>query len=109
MTYLHKSSGAEAGASVEPVIVAQLVDLDAFLVRRMMRHGLCHHQWFGAPLGAETGVAEDIGGEVEVLLKGQLSVGLAKDGERHFPVGRSRLEWGAARSSREIGRARDSR
>lgn len=62
----------------------------------MMRHGLCHHQWFGAPLGSETGVAKDIGSEVKVLLKGKLSVGLGEDGERHFPVVRSRLEWGAA-------------
>lgn len=43
-TYRSESSGAKAGASIEPVIVAQLVDFDAPLVLRLMRHVLCHHQ-----------------------------------------------------------------
>ena len=43
-TYRSERGSAEAGASVEPIIVAQLVDLDAPLVLRLMRHVLCHHQ-----------------------------------------------------------------
>lgn len=50
-TYLHEPGGTEAGASIEPVIIAQLVDLDALFVRRLMRHGLCHHHRLNAPLG----------------------------------------------------------
>jgi len=50
-TYGNPCGGAEAGASVVPVIVAEFVDLDAFLIRRLMGHGLCHHQRFRAALG----------------------------------------------------------
>lgn len=54
-TYRRKRGRAEAGPSVEPVIVAQLVDLDAPLVLRLMRHVLCHHQCFLALFRGETG------------------------------------------------------
>lgn len=49
-TYRHEACEAEAGAAIEPVIVTELVDLDALLIRRLMRHRLCHHQRFGLRL-----------------------------------------------------------
>lgn len=54
--------GTEAGTAVEPVIVAELVDLDALLVRRVMRHRVCHHQGFGVPLWDGLIVVEQVVG-----------------------------------------------
>lgn len=91
MTYLQKSSGAKTGASVVPVIVAQLVDFDALFVRRLMRHGLCHHRGLGVPLGRGLGRAVDDGrSKIEMLLQGKFGVVLAEDGERQFPRCRAR-------------------
>ena len=68
-TYRDEASGAEASASVKPVVVTQLVDLDALLVGRGMRHRLCHHQGLGFPLGSDAIVGEEIGGEIQMLLE----------------------------------------
>lgn len=62
----------EARAAVEPVIVAQLVDLDPLPPTRRIRHRLCHDQRLWFALGAVGQVAQDAGGEVEVLLEGEL-------------------------------------
>ncbi len=43
-TYKEELSRAEAGASIKPVIVTQLVDFDPLFVVRRIRHRLCHHQ-----------------------------------------------------------------
>ena len=77
--HLHKGCDAEASSSVEPVIVAELVDLDALLFRRLMRHGLCHHQQVRSPLwDGATGAAaaaNQLWREVEMLLERKLGVG----------------------------------
>lgn len=57
-----KLGGAEAGAAIKPVIVSKLVDLDALLVRRVMRHRVCHHQGFGVPLWDALIVVEQVVG-----------------------------------------------
>ena len=72
MTYSLKARAAEAGASVEPVIVAELVDLDALLIGGLMRHGPCHHQRLGLSLDSEVRIRSQIRGEFEMLLQGQL-------------------------------------
>lgn len=78
--------GAEAGAAVEPVVVTKLVDLDALLIRRRMRHGLCRHRQrlVGLQVVSQAGVVvlEQLGGQVEVLLQRELGVGLTEEGER---------------------------
>ena len=43
-TYKYESRRAEPSSAIEPIIVAQLVDLDSLLVARRIRHRLCHHQ-----------------------------------------------------------------
>lgn len=68
MTYNRKGRGAEARAAVEPVIVAQLIDLDALFVRRLMRHRLCHHHRLGFPLRDGMIIRDQVRGECEVLL-----------------------------------------
>lgn len=60
-TYRHEARVAEAGAAVEPVIVAEFVDLDALLICRLMRHLLCHHQGFGRLLRDDVAIAEQGG------------------------------------------------
>lgn len=69
MAYLGKSRRAEAGTTVEPVIVAQLVDLDALLVRCLMRHRLCHHQRLGVALGGKAVISYQVRGDFEMLLE----------------------------------------
>lgn len=71
-TYSGTSDRAETSASVEPVIVTELVDLDTFAVRRLMRLGRCrcHHRRFCVLLGGDAIVVEQqIGREVQVLLE----------------------------------------
>lgn len=69
--YRDEAGGAETGAAVKPVIVAKLVDLDALLVgRRLMRHGLCHHQALDglvSDVDVEGGVAEQVGCDIEMV------------------------------------------
>lgn len=82
-TYRRKLGGTEACSAIKPVIVAQLVDLDALLV--LMRHRLCHHRGLGiVPRDSELAtVADQIGDQVEMLLQGQLRrLGLVEDGKR---------------------------
>lgn len=76
-TYRDKGSGAEARASVVPIIIAQLVDLDAPPVRRLMRHRLRHHQRLRFDPGYPALVDEEIWREIEMLLKRQFRVSLA--------------------------------
>lgn len=56
----------QAGTTIKPVIVAQFVDLDSFLVRRRMRHRLCRHRQrcvrFG--VGDQTIILQEVGCEV---------------------------------------------
>lgn len=112
-TYAHESCGAEAGAPVEPVIVAQLVNLDALPIRRLMRHGLCHHQRFRAPLrrGEATVADEQVRAEVQIqvrLLQQQVGVAMSRgdDGERRHLFRRG---WEATTTTarRRRGVARD--
>ena len=88
-TYGKPCGGAEAGASVEPVIITELVDLDALLVGRLMRHRLCHHQGFRATLGGNPAVCDEIERKVEVLLQREFGCGLAGERERHFGIPRA--------------------
>lgn len=71
--YLDKFGRAEAGASVEPVIVAKLVDFDAPSIGllSLMRHCLCHHRHVGVPSvgGDAIVIGEEVGRNIEVLLK----------------------------------------
>lgn len=84
-TYSLKARAAEAGASIEPVIVAEFVDLDALLIGGLMRHGLCHHQRLGLSLDSEVRIRNQIRGKFEVLLQGQLRwfVGTQNRKRRH--------------------------
>jgi len=43
-TYKHEGCGAETSPSIEPVIVAQLVDFHPFLLVRRIGHRLCHYE-----------------------------------------------------------------
>lgn len=81
-THGRKLGGTEARAAVKPVVVAQLIDLDALLV--LMRHRLCHHQGLGiVPRDELVAVAHQVGREVEMLLQGQLRrLRMVEDGER---------------------------
>lgn len=81
-THPRKLGGTEARAAVKPVVVAQLIDLDALLV--LMRHRLRHHQGLGiVPRDELVAVAHQVGREVEMLLQGQLRrLGMVEDGER---------------------------
>lgn len=100
-THRNKGSGAKAGASVEPVGISQLVNLDAFLVCRLMRHGLCHHQRFVAPRGdVSVEVEDEVGRNVDVLLERQFRLRLREQSEnRHGSefVARSRDARGRER------------
>lgn len=60
--------GAEAGTAIEPVIVTEFVDLDALLVRCVMRHRVCHHQGIGVPLRDGLIVVEQVVGQIEMLV-----------------------------------------
>jgi hypothetical protein len=70
-TYSGEGRSAKAGAAVEPIIVAQFINLDALLIRGLMRHRLCHHQRLGVPLGREVVIGYQIRSDVEVLLQRQ--------------------------------------
>ena len=88
-TYSLEARAAEACASVEPVIVTELVDLDALLIGGLMRHGLCHHQRIGLPLGSEVRVRSQIRGKFEMLLQGQLrGLVVAQDRKRRHGFSR---------------------
>lgn len=97
-SYLNELGRTEAGASVEPVVVAQLVDLDAAPVGllSLMRHCLRHHRLIGVPsVGRDAIVVrEEVGRNVEVLLQGEFGLGfgrIAEDGKRrHFGRGWAR-------------------
>lgn len=90
MTYRGVRGGAETGPSVKPVIVSEFVDLDAPLISRRMRHGLCHHRLRAFHLGDDSGSVDEIGGEFQVLLQRQLGVRATADQSdgRHFDQGR---------------------
>lgn len=62
-------SDTKTGPSVEPVIISQLIYLYSFLFGRLMRHLLCHHQWFVALLYSKATVRGETSIEVEMLLK----------------------------------------
>lgn len=69
-TYGNEGGSTKAGTSIEPVIVAKLVDLDALFVCRLMRHCLCHHQRFVVPRGDNrTQVDDEVRSEGEILLR----------------------------------------
>lgn len=90
VTYRDVGGGAETSPSVEPVIVSEFVDLDAPLIGRRMRHGLCHHRLRAFLLGDDSGSFDEIGDQVQVLLQRQLGVGATADQSdgRHFDQGR---------------------
>lgn len=97
-TYSLEARAAEAGASVEPVIVTELVDLDALLIGGLMRHGLCHHQRIWLSLGSEVRVRSQIRCKFEMLLQGQLRwFVVAQDRKRRH--GFSRVRADTARQS----------
>jgi len=87
--YRNVSGGAEAGASVEPVIVSELVDLNALSVSCLMRHRLCHHRRLSVPLwdngmGSEQ-IGCEVGREIEMLRDGDIDHGLVKKSKsRHL-------------------------
>lgn len=94
-TYRHEAGIAEAGAAVEPVIVAELVDLDAPLVRCLMRHGLCHHQRFGRRLGDDAAIGDEVVRwccGVELMgRQRQVRLGRAEENEGRQCLGRLRV------------------
>lgn len=46
---------------------------------------MCHHHRLGVPLGGNAAVGEQVGGKREVLLEGELGLGLTEKGKgRHF-------------------------
>lgn len=63
-THRYERGRTEASAAVKPVIITELVDLDTFLIGRLMRHRVCHHHGFGVPLGDNPAVAEEIRREI---------------------------------------------
>lgn len=89
MTYSLVARATESGTSIEPVIVAQFVNLDALLVGGLMRHGLCHHQRLGLSLDSEVRIRGQIRGNFEMLLQGQLRwfVGSQNRKRRHDSCG----------------------
>lgn len=101
VTYRHKACIAEAGATIEPVIMAELVDLDAPLVgggRGRMRHGLCHHRLTGRRAGDVVAVGLDRCAQVKVELVG-----------RQGEIGLGRVEEYEGRQGRGVWSARCSR
>ena len=92
---------AEAGAAVEPVIVAELVDLDAPLVRRLMRHRLCHHQGLGRRLVDDGAVVDQMRRRSSVELMGrkrQVRLSRAEENKGRHCLGRAmRVPGGEAR------------
>lgn len=105
--YLGEIGGAEARASVEPVVVAKFVDLDAPFVGRLMRHLVGHHRRLGVPsfCGNALVVCEEVGRNVEVLLQREFGVGgVAKEGKRrHFGTRGARDDTMRARVRTEGG------
>jgi hypothetical protein len=83
-TYRRKGCGAKARPAIKPVVVAKLVDLDALLVRGLMRHLLCHHHRLGVRLRGERPVHGQVGGKFKMLLEGEFGYGslVAQDGKR---------------------------
>lgn len=84
-TYLGEGCDAEAGAAVEPVIISKFINLDALLVRGLMRHRLCHHRRLGVALrDDDTIVPYQARGDIEMLLQGEFGRGLVmtQEGER---------------------------
>lgn len=88
-TYSHELGGTEAGATVKPVIVTELVNLDALLVGCSIVLRLCHRRgcrrpvWDSATLVADE---ERLGPQRDMFLpNGELGIGQAEDSEsRHL-------------------------
>jgi hypothetical protein len=99
-TYRDPAGVAEAGAAVEPVIVTQLVDLDAPPVRRLMRHRLCHHQRVGRRLGDDAVVGDQMRrrrwrSSVELMgRKRQVGLGRGEEDKGRQYLGRMRVPGG---------------
>lgn len=76
--YTDNGGNAKPGASIVPVIVAQLINLHSLPISRRIRHRLCHHQrlWFSVYRLRQ--VTEDIGGEVKMILERELRLALEK-------------------------------
>lgn len=97
-SYLDELGRAETGASVEPVVISEFVDLDAAPVGLLsrMRHFLRHHRLVVVPCvgGNAIVVCEEVGRNVEVLLQREFGRGIggvAEDGKRrHFVEGWAR-------------------
>lgn len=106
-SYIEEVGSAEACASVKPVIVAELVDLDAPPVGRLMRHSVCHHRrlLFPSFCGNALVACEEVGRDVEVLLQREFGVGgIAEESERRHFGGRGDARRRCARE-RGDGRA----
>lgn len=106
-THLGPRGGAKAGASVEPVIVAEFVDLDTPPIGRLMRHLVCHHRRrrLGPAVGSNAIVkGEEVGRDVEVLLEGEFGIGGAEEGKRRHGGRRE----GSRRARDELGRMYDT-
>ncbi len=86
MTYRDEAGGTKASATVKPVIVTELVDLDTLLVRRRMRHELCHHRRFGRPFrDGRCKITEQVWREFEMLLEGKFGLRQPDDSKgRHL-------------------------
>ena len=100
----------EAGASVEPVVIAEFVDLDTSPVGLLsrMRHCLRHHRLVGVPsVGRDAVVVrKEVGRNVEVLLEREFGLGVrrvAEDGERRHFVERWARDNGCARGGVVVG------
>jgi len=63
-------SNAKAGASVKPIIIAQLIDLHPLPLARRIRHRLCHNQRLWFSFHRLRDVVEDVGRQIEMILKG---------------------------------------
>lgn len=93
-SYLNELGRAKARASVEPVIVAKLVDFDAPSIGllSLMRHCLCHHRLVGVTSvgGDAIVIREEVGRNVEMLLQREFGGGVggvSEDGKRRHFVG----------------------
>lgn len=110
-SYLDELGRAEAGASVEPVVIAEFIDLDATPVGLLsrMRHFLRHHRLVVVPSvgGNAIVVGEEVGRNIEVLLQREFGWGIGGVAEdckrRHFVGGRARNNNCARGGGRERG------
>lgn len=96
-TYRDEARETEAGAAVEPVIVAELVNLDASLIRRLMRHRLCHHQRFGRRLSEDVAIGDQVWCDLELMgRKRQFGLGRAEESKGRHRLGGWRAPRGSA-------------